>query len=69
MSCIEQVTLDELKCLLMTNLEGRMERCHAKSKITQVLVLQYKLIGLYWHKVNEILSDKYKTPYTDCGNS
>ena len=40
-----------------------MEKWHAKSKIPQVLVLQYKLVGLYWHKVNEIVSDKYNIVY------
>ena len=61
--------MDLFKCLVLTDLEGKMERWHAESKILQVLVLQYKLIGLYWHKVNEIVSDKYKIVYADCGNS
>lgn len=52
----------------MTNPEGRMERWHAKSKRLQVLTPQYKLIGLYWHEVNEIVSDKYKIVYANCGN-
>lgn len=69
MSYNEQVTLDWLKCLVMTNQGGRMERWHAKSKIPQVLFLQYKLLGLYWHKVNEIVSDKYKIVFALCGNS
>lgn len=53
----------------MANSEGRMERWHSKSKILQALVLRYELIGLCWHKVNEIVSDKYRIVYTDCGNS
>lgn len=60
--------MDRLKCLVMTNPEGRMERWHAKSKRLQVLTPQYKLIGLYWHEVNEIVSDKYKIVYANCGN-
>lgn len=51
---------------MITSLEGRRERKHAKSKIVQVLALHYKLVGMYWPKVNEIVSE---IACADPGNS
>lgn len=55
-----------LKYLMMTSLEGRMERTHANSKIMQVLVLRWELTGLHWCEVKEIVSG---TVCADPGNS
>lgn len=45
-----------IKYLMMTSLESRMERTHAKNNIVQILVLHYEVMGLHWLQVNKIVS-------------